>query len=199
MKTVAALLLGTLLISGCGHAVTGTAPVRAAGVSRVADVDGVFQADVTRGFTLIFNAYDQQPKDGKLSFAEFGHVVDREWFTAHDTNHDGFIPLTEWLTPAEMASQVADLKASGPELLKRADKNHDGTLTLPEFLADVLEVDATPWLAGPADKAIKADAFKRFMEADGTMSADRISVMLGDLLAQGYYLDDGTAGLKLAR
>lgn len=183
------------LVTGCAHA-PGTATVRVA-QHPVAKADDVLVQDVRTGFKQIFVTYDREPQDQKLSYREFGHVVTRDWFQQHDTNHDGFIPLDEWLTAAELASQVADIKASGKDLVARADRNGDHLLDQQEFLAyDTFEVDATPWLAAPADAQIKPHAFQQYAGEAGLLGTDAAAFMIGDLLARGYYLDDGSDNLR---
>ena len=195
MKQALFLVLTTALLAGCGAVGHPAAMVRPASHAAVKADDALAQ-DVQHGFRQIFVTYDKAPKDDKLSYGEFGHVVTREWFQQHDTNHDGVILFDEWLTPAELASQVADIRQTGQGLVKQADKDGDGLMTLGEYQAVTFEIDATPWLAGPADGNIKADAFRKFAGTDGRMGAEQAAAMIGDLLAYGYYLDDGSDNLR---
>lgn len=56
--------------------------------------------------------------------------------------------------------------------------------------AAVLEIDATPWLAGTPDPVIRETAFARYAPS-GKLGPDAATRMIGALLAQGYYVDDG--------
>ncbi|MDB5100105.1 MAG: hypothetical protein JWM80_4526 [Cyanobacteria bacterium RYN_339] len=196
VKRLAVWVLGVTMLAGCGVA-AGPASVRPAQRPIVKATD-VLHQDVVTGFRQIFKTYDVQPKDDKLSFREFGHVVSREWFQQHDTNHDGAILFDEWLTPAELESQVADIQAAGQDLVAKADRDGDHLLTQAEYLAyETFEVDATPWLAGPVDAQIKAHGFQRHANAGGLLGAPAAAEMVGELLALGYYLDDGSTQLRL--
>jgi hypothetical protein len=191
MKQVLVLGLGLALLSGCGHSPAAvSASSRSLTAPHAKALDGELAQDVTKGFTQIFKTYDVQPKDGRLSYQEFSHVVTREWFDLHDTNHDHFIPLAEWLTSAELSAQVEAIASSGNDLVAHADKDGDHKLSLSEYLAyDNFVVDPTPWLDGPADAQIKPDDFKKFADAAGQIDGGQAARMVGALLAQGYYLD----------
>ena len=187
-----ALLLLTLL-AGC---TTAPAAVRPAGLRATAGVtaralNDDLRKNVLDGFRQIFKTYDQAPKDGRLDFNEFGRVVARGWFEDHDADGDGFIVFEEWHTPAEAEAQMAAIAAAGKYHVQVADKDGDGSLSLTEHLARIsLGIDPTPWLAGVADPDIRANAFKRFAPG-GKLAGDAAARMIGALLAQGYYVDDG--------
>ncbi len=193
MRRLAPALLVLTLLAGCAAAPAAVRPAAsraAAGVAARALGDDL-RKNVLDGFRQIFKTYDQAPTDDRLGFNEFGHVVVREWFDAHDADGDGFIVFAEWHTPAEAEAQIAAIVAAGRYHVKVADKDADGALSLDEHLARTeLEIDATPWLAGTADPDIRANAFKRFATG-GKLSVDGATRMIGALLAQGYYVDDG--------
>lgn len=188
----AAPLLTTLLITACSPP-----PASPAGGSRpalapqaLARTEALRQ-DVVTGMTRIFDRYDDAPRDGRVSFAEFGHVVIREWFDAHDPDGDGFMRLADWMTPEEITWQVAAIQGMAGRLLARADRDGDGRLTAAEWQADRdLEIDPTPWLAGAPDPAVKATAFARHADAAGRLSAEAAASLIGALLAEGYYVSD---------
>lgn len=154
-------------------------------------VSEALRPHVVTGMTRIFDRYDDAPKDGKASFAEFGRVVTREWFDAHDPDGDGFMRLEDWMTPDEVAWQIGAIRAMAARLVARADRDGDGRLALAEFQADRdLEIEPTPWLAGPADPAVKATAFARHAGATGRVDADAAALLVGELMAEGYYVSD---------
>lgn len=191
MKIKLALLALTLL-AGCATAPAGVrAPAARMAAASARSLDAELRNDVLVGFKQIYKTYDQAPADGQLDFGEFGHVVTWEWFDAHDANGDGFVQFDEWHTPAEADAQVKAILAAGAYHVKAADQDQDGVLTLAEHLARTeLEIDPTPWLNGAADPEIRTSAFKRFAPA-GKLDAPNAARMVGALLAQGYYLDDG--------
>lgn len=194
MRPLLVIALASLLLAGCGAAplatsVRGQAPVLRAN-------DDTLRQDVVRGFNQIFKTYDDAPRDGRLSFAEFGRVVTRDWFDAHDGNGDGAIVMDEWLTPAELGYQLKAIARSAAYVVEKADRNADRKLSLDEFVGYAeFEVDPTPWLAEPANPNVKADGFKRYAVA-GLLDADRAALLFGNMLARGYYLDDGTDLLR---
>lgn len=150
---------------------------------------------VRQGFGQIFRTYDRQPTDDRLSFLEFGKVVTWEWFDERDANDDDLLALDEWLTPQELQRQVQGMKQSGASLVRKADRNGDGGMSLPEFEAHrAFEIDPTPWLAGPPDPQVR-QSFHRLFAKDGLVDAVGAARMVGALLAQGYYLDEAEARL----
>ena len=169
-----ALLLATGLLAACSPApalpqaalVPGQAPLARARAE-------VLRQHVVTGMTRIFERYDDGPRDGRVSYQEFGRVVTREWFEAHDPDGDGFMRLADWMTPPEIAWQIGAIQGMAGRLVARADRDGDARLTAAEWQADQdLEIDPTPWLAGPPDPVVKASAFARHADAAGELSAE---------------------------
>lgn len=147
--------------------------------------------NVEIGIARIFTTYDEAPRDGRLSFAEFGRVVTRDWFDTRDANGDGYVLLDEWLTPAEVDRQIAEIRGRASSLVARADRNGDRRLSREEFLGyEAFIVEPTPWLFEPADPRIKETAFQRHAPEGGQLDAERTAFLVGDLLEQGYWLED---------
>jgi hypothetical protein len=201
MKQLLICVLGVSLLTGCGASHVAVSPAARAQVAAGTRAqDNELSQDVVKGYTQIFKTYDVSPKDGRLSLAEFSHVVTREWFVAHDTNHDHFIPLDEWLTPSELRGQIEAITSAGNDLVAHADKNGDHKLSLAEYLGyDNFEIDPTPWLDGPADAQIKTDDFNRFADAAGQLEGASAARMIGALLAKGYYLDSNDPSVAKLR
>jgi hypothetical protein len=192
MKRFAAGILALTLLSGCGAGTLSPAPVVKQGASARAKASPeVLKQYVVTGISQIFNTYDRSPRDGRVAFAEFKFVVAKDWFEAHDVDGDGFMVLDEWLTPDEIAYQVKSIVGAGANLVTQADRDQDRQLSLDEYLAyDVFTVEPTPWLNGAPDADVKANRFKRHAGPEARLNADEAASMIGDLLAQGYYLDD---------
>ena len=190
-RLLLALSVLLLPLAGCAGGAGPQAIARQAQPAAALARTTALHKDVVAGMTRIFERYDDAPKDGRASYAEFGRVVTREWFDAHDPDGDGFMRLEDWMTPDEIDYQIAAIQGMATRLLGRADRNADGRLTLAELQADRdLEIDPTPWLAGPADPQVKATAFARFADAQGLLTGDAAALLIGALLAQGYYVSD---------
>ncbi len=186
------LVLAFMLLSACSPP-SSTLPggMRQGQVPQVLARNEALRQDVITGMTRIFERYDDAPRDGRVSFTEFGRVVTREWFEAHDPDGDGFMKLADWMTPEEIAWQIGAIQAMAGRLIARADRDGDARLTAVEWLADQdLEIDPTPWLAGPPDPAVEANAFARHADATGALSAEAAALMIGALMAEGYYVSD---------
>lgn len=202
MKLRAGLLLLGALVVGCGR--LPQAPLVAQAIApqaqaRQAKLEAQLRPMVVRGFQQIFTTYDRQPQDAQLSFLEFGKVVTWEWFDEHDVNDDDLLTMGEWLTAGELQRQVQGIVLTGSSLVRKADRNGDGLLSQAEYLAHTaFEVDPTPWLAGPADPQVKASYFQRHANAEGLLGAESGALMVGALLAYGYYLDEADARKALA-
>lgn len=188
LRTPAAL--ACLTLAACAQPAAGPV-LRPAATLTAGAAPEVLRPLVIAGMTRIFERYDDAPRDGQASFAEFGRVVTREWFDAHDPDGDGFMRLADWMTPDEVTWQIGAIRAMAARLVARADRDGDDRLALAEFQADRdLEIDPTPWLAGPADPAVKATAFARHADATGRVDADAAAVLIGELMAEGYYVSD---------
>lgn len=201
MKRWAGLLALGVLAAGCARLPQAPLPRAAAPLAqaRSAGLMPTLQAMVQRGFHQIFRTYDRQPQDGQLSFVEFGKVVTWDWFDEHDANDDDLLEMAEWLTPGELQRQVQGIVRTGQSLVQKADRNGDGLLNQAEYLAHTaFEVDPTPWLAVPADPQVKTTYFQRHAKAQGLLNAEACALMVGELLADGYYLDEANARRALA-
>lgn len=187
-----AVIMASLLLPACSLPPSPLeAGARQAQAPQTLGRNEALRQDVITGMTRIFERYDDAPRDARLSFAEFGRVVTREWFDAHDPDGDGFMKLTDWMTPEEIVWQIGAIQGMAGRLVARADRDGDARLSAAEWQADRdLEIDPTPWLAGAPDPAVKATAFARHADAAGSLTAEAAALMIGALMAEGYYVSD---------
>ena len=99
------------------------------------------------------------------------------WFKSHDRNGDGYLTADEVI--------CYELK-----LMKRADKNSDGKLSLREFIAGI-----------PLDQPDEIDRYHRRFKAmdadqDGFVSPEEMTTFYGFLLKTSDTNGDGYVGLQ---
>jgi Ca2+-binding EF-hand superfamily protein len=130
------------------------------------------QEQAKANLTAAFGEIDTS-KDKKLSEAEWKAAAERN-FAQADRNKDGVLTTEEIRPPAPPQAPVEETRAQFvngrvDELMTRLDKNKDGKISLPEFLA--LTSDAPPAQADQANAQLTSSF--NAMDANKNASVER--------------------------